>query len=249
MPPKPKSPLTTQKAIEAINKRGILLVYPIDNRPAPSSIWSEFFPKDKMVWEWDADADDRVSKLWHFKTELSSSRQVVYTKWYQGRATFFSKEAFTYMLAFFDTPKLNPNLLPNKEALLMLDVLETDSPQSTKQIKLATDLKGKIFERTYEKSLKALFEKLWVVGFGEVEDGAFPSLAVGATKALFEDLWDNAQSISQREAEMWLMEKLGEDSLFLKYAHKVLNPPVKKKPGAGSSKAKPKPRRAKYADY
>jgi hypothetical protein len=234
----PTKSITQPKAIQAINKRGVLLVYPIDNRPEPSSIWSEFYT-DKMRWEWDSDGDDRVAKLWHIKTELSHSREVVYAKWYQGRATYFSKEAFTYFLAYFGTAKSNTHLLP-KESTMILDLLESDSPQSTKQIKLATELRGKALERVYEKSMKALFEKLWVVGFGEVEDGAFPSLAIGASKALFEDLWEESKSISPEDAKEWLTQKLGADSLFLKYANKVLHPPTKKK--------STKPRRAKYAD-
>jgi hypothetical protein len=216
------SKLTPAKAIQAIQKRGALLVYPLDNRPKPDSIWSEFFT-DKMRWEWDADGDDRVAKLWQIKTVLSSSREVVYVKWYQGRATFFSKETFTHLLAYLGSAKKDQNLLP-KEASLILEVLEMDSPQSTKQIKLATDLRGKLFERVYEKALKALFDQLRVVGFGEFEDGAFPSLAVGSTQALFEDLWHESKSISPESAKAWLVSKLGQDSLFLKYADKLLHP-------------------------
>jgi hypothetical protein len=63
--------------------------------------------------------------------------------------------------------------------------------------------------------MKALFNRLWVVGFGEVDDGAFPSLAIGATKTLFEDLWEESKKISPGEAKVWLTEKLGADSLFL----------------------------------
>lgn len=224
------SKLTPAKAIQAIQKRGALLVYPLDNRPKPDSIWSEFF-SDKMRWEWDADGDDRVAKLWQIKTTLSSSREVVYVKWYQGRATFFSKETFTHLLAYLGSAHKKQDSLP-KEANLILEVLEMDSPQSTKQIKLATDLRGKIFERVYEKSLKALFDQLWVVGFGEFDDGAFPSLAVGSTKALFEDLWEESKTISSNAAKDWLITKLGVDSLFLKYADKVLHP----KPAAASKR-------------
>jgi len=221
----PALKLTPAKAIQAIQKRGALLVYPIDNRPKPLSLWSEFYT-DKMRWEWDVDGDDRVAKLWHVKTELSSSREVVYAKWYQGRATFFSKDTFINLLAYFETAAIAKHLrdsLP-REAITILEVLESNSPQSTKQIKLAADLKGKFFERQYEKSMKALFEKLWVVGFGEVEDGAFPSLAIGATASLFEDEWEASKSISKDEAKLWLEQKLGSDSLFLKFAEKVLLP-------------------------
>ena len=211
--------ITNTRAVAAIEKYGILLVYPIDNRKEPKSLWSAFY-SDEMRWEWDEDADARVSKLWHIKTELSSSREVVYVKWYRGRATFFSKEAFTLLLAYFETPRLDLSNLKT-ESRQILELLEMDSPLSTKQIKLAADLRGKMFERIYEKSMKALFEKLWIVGFGEVEDGAFPSLAVGASKALFEDLWEASQKFSKTQAEKLLIEKLGADSLFLKQILKI----------------------------
>lgn len=212
-------PITISRAVAAIEKFGILLVYPIDNRKEPVSLWSAFY-RDEMRWEWDDGADDRVSHLWHIRTELSTSREVVYVKWFRGRATFFSKKIFTALLAYFETPKLSPAQL-NHESQLILEVLEMDSPQSTKQLKLATDLKGKLFERTYEKSMKALFEKLWIVGFGEVDDGAFPSLATGSTKALFEELWEASQRISKKQAHALLLDQLGEESLFFKQVLKI----------------------------
>ena len=211
--------LTVSRAVAAIEKQGVLLVYPIDNRKEPASLWSAFYD-DKMRWEWDTGADDRVSKLWHIRTVLSTSREVVYVKWYRGRATFFSKEVFTALLAYFETAKRSASELKT-ESSQILELLEMDSPQSTKQIKLATDLRGKMFERVYEKSMKALFEKLWIVGFGEVEDGAFPSLAIGASKALFEDLWEASLKLTKEEAQKQLEEKLGKTSLFLKQAIKL----------------------------
>jgi hypothetical protein len=220
--------ITQTQAIKAIHKCGALLVYPLDNRELPASIWSEFYT-DKMRWEWDSNGDDRVASLWQLKTNLATTREVIYAKWYQGRATFLSKETFTHLLAYLGTATSDPFLLP-KEAMQILEVLESDSPQSTKQIKVAADLRGKFFERVYEKSMKALFSKLWVVGFGEFDDGAFPSLAVGSSKNLFEDLWEESKTISETEAEVWLTNKLGADSLFLKFA---------KKTKSGLSKTKP----------
>ncbi|HMN67936.1 MAG TPA: hypothetical protein PKC28_05290, partial [Bdellovibrionales bacterium] len=75
------------KAIKAIDKKGALLVYPLNNKKEPASIWSELFPRTKMRWEWDAGSDNRVAELWYLREELSRSRKVVYVKWYQGRAT------------------------------------------------------------------------------------------------------------------------------------------------------------------
>jgi len=212
--------MTQAKAVKALEKHGILLTYPIDNKPEPLSLWSAFYPNDKMVWEWDDNGDDRVAKLWHLRMELSMSRKVVYAKWFRGRATFFSREIFTALLASLGTSKASRNLL-RSESQQILEILEMDSPQSTKQIKVATDLRGKLFERTYDKSMKELWNRLWIVGFGEVEDGAFPSLAVGATQTLFEDLWEASKEITPLEANKILIAKLGEDSLWVKFLRKL----------------------------
>jgi len=92
--------MTLESAVEAINRHGVLLTFPIDNQSDPPALWSVFYPRSQMRWEWEANADNRVPKLWHLKTELSASRQVVYTKRYKGRATFFSKTLFKALLRF-----------------------------------------------------------------------------------------------------------------------------------------------------
>lgn len=88
-----------------------------------------------------------------------------------------------------DFLKLSPT------ARLILDTLEEDSPLSTKQLKMMTDLRGKDNEPIYNKSLKELFKRFLIVGYGEVDDGAFPSLAVAATKSIYEDLWLKASKV------------------------------------------------------
>src|SRR4051812_27586425 len=89
-----------KKSIGAINKRGCLLVYPVNNKREPLSLWSELHPRTRMRWEWDDDGDSKVADLWHLREQLSRSREVVYSKWYQGRATLFSFECFVALLSF-----------------------------------------------------------------------------------------------------------------------------------------------------
>jgi hypothetical protein len=212
---KSSASMTQAKAIQAINRHGMLLTFPMDNREEPSSIWSVSYPGEEMRWEWDDNGDDRVAKLWHLRTLLSTTREVVYAKWFRGRATFFSKETFTHLLAFYQTATQSTAVL-NQDAQNIHEILEMDSPQSTKQIKLATDLRGKSFEKNYDRAMKQLWAHGWIVGFGEVDDGAFPSLAVGASQSLFEDLWENSKTITRETALEFLREKLGEESLFFK---------------------------------
>jgi len=208
------------KAVSLIESNAILLVYPIDNRPEPRSLWSEFFPKSRMRWEWDTDGDDRVASLWRLREELSRSGKVVYAKWYQGRATFFSRELFTDLLAVHRTADLDRARL-SPEARLILSTLESDSPLSTKELKAATDLRGKLLESTYEKAMRELWRLSLIVGYGERDDGAFPSLLVGATRHHFEDLWDKATGIDPTQARARVESRLKEDPPFLKFFRKL----------------------------
>ena len=71
-----------RSAIAKIQRHGILLVFPISNRPEPRSLWSEYFPRKKMRWEWDDSGDNHVGELWSLMKRLSDCKKVVYSKWY-----------------------------------------------------------------------------------------------------------------------------------------------------------------------
>jgi len=204
------------KALSAIEKRGALLVYPINNRKEPLSLWSELFPRTKMKWEWGDEHHNKVSDLWYLREELSRSRKVVYSKWYQGRATFFSFDVFANLLAY-----LREGVELSRESRLALEVLEADSPLSTKQLKAAVELEGRLLEASYNRALKPLWQRLLIVGFGEFEDSSFPSLGIGASKTLFEDLWENSRKVTPQVAEQALIAKLGMQNPFRKFAAKI----------------------------
>lgn len=204
-----------KKAIAAINARGCLLVYPLANRAEPRSLWSELFPRSKMRWEWDSDGDNRVSELWYLKEELSRSGEVVYCKWFQNRATLISKEVFVLLLAFLRSHEIVDHL--SGDSRNALDYLLSDSPLSTKQLKAALELEGRLLEPSYNRALKVLWQHLLIVAYGEFEDSSFPSLGIGATATLFEDLW-RTRAV---DVEAKLTAKLGETNPFLKFAWKV----------------------------
>jgi hypothetical protein len=213
--------MNQRAAIQHINKQGILLVFPIDNRKAPLSLWSQFFPRTKMRWEWTDDGDDKVAKLWHLMKKLSCGRQVVYSKWYKGRATYFSREVFCALLSELQrTPNFLTGLSP--QAFEILEILQGDSPLSTKELKAHTGLQGKLNEPTYNRAMKQLFSRFLIVAFGEVDDGSFPSLAVGATKLLYEDLWQGALALSKSRAQSIIDQALPPDSDFRKFFDRMI---------------------------
>ncbi len=222
-------------AIEKINQNGILLVFPVNNKKEPRSLWSEFHPRTPMRWEWDETGDNRVGKMWLLMKKLSDCGEVVYSKWYQGRATFFSKKLFTAMLCLVRNHlaqvegadadselSIDFSFGLSQTAKNLLETVEGDSPLSTRDLKKICDLQGKDNEPTYSKAMKSLFTRLLIVAYGEVEDGAFPSLAVGATNLLFEELWQAAIHFAPAEAQDIVEKAMPRNSSFRKFFDKNL---------------------------
>ena len=102
----------------------------------------------------------------------------------------------------------------------ILELLESDSPLSTKVIKKLVELQGKDNQATYNRAMKELFSNLLIVAYGEVDDGAFPSLAIGCTKVLYEDLWTEANEMNLTVAEAIQAKFIARDSLFKKQLDK-----------------------------
>jgi hypothetical protein len=76
---------------------------------------------------------------------------------------------------------------------------------------------GKFWESTYQKALKELWERLLIVGWGEKDDGAFPSLNMASTKLFFEDLWKDATLMTNLEAEEFVLEQIKSSPTMLRF--------------------------------
>lgn len=207
-------------AIKAVNGHGMLLVFPMDNRPEPKSLWSVFYPRTKMRWEWDDSGDNRVADLWHLREQLSRSRRVIYAKWFRGRATLFSRELFTALLSTYMRQPGFSRL--SRDARELLALLEENSPQSTRQLKRQTGLIGRALEPTYNKALQQLWLRGLIVAFGEFDEGSFPSLGIGSTRLLFEDLYLAAQALPASEAQASLATHFALSPLLEKQHEKNL---------------------------
>ncbi len=200
------------RATSIVDRLGICLVYPIDNAREPTSLWSELYPRSKMEWSWDADADPRVAEVWHLREQLARSSDVAYAKWFRGRATFFSLPVFHALLGRLAGAGDVLAGLPH-ESVELLERLRELSPRSTKELRAEVGLRGKPFESLFAHAMKALWTRLLIVGTGEVPDGAFPSLAVAATEMMFEDAW-NARARVPRAAEAELAKVLARSKAF-----------------------------------
>lgn len=211
---------TLSAAVKHVERDGALLVFPLDNRAEPPSLWARFHPRSPMRWAWDDGGDDRVVRLWHLRTRLAVSGKVVYAKWFRGRATMFARDVFTALLAGL-RPSGGARAGLSDDAGQILDLLDENSPVSTRVLREQSGLQGRALERPWTHAMNALWSRLLIVGHGEVEDGAFPSLAVGSTKALFEDLWDEADAMSGADADVALRARLGATSAFYKHYAKL----------------------------
>ncbi len=185
---KSQTPPTLSSAVKIVERLGVALVFSLPQPSAPPSLWGEMYPHDTMRWEWTDDADDRVVQLWRIRERLAESRRVVYSKWYGGRATLFSRDVFHALLHRFHGDSDELAGAP-RASMELLEILDDNSPQSTKELKRNSGLIGKERESEYTKALRELWQRLLIVGAGSADDGAFPSLAIGATRLLFEDVW------------------------------------------------------------
>jgi hypothetical protein len=77
-------------------------------------------------------------------------------------------------------------------------------------------------EGAYHKALKPLWSRGLIVGYGEVDEGAFPSLAIGATQVLFEELWKESQALTVEKALHRVEKILKDNPLFLKEVQKQI---------------------------
>ncbi|MBN8554667.1 MAG: hypothetical protein J0L93_04410 [Deltaproteobacteria bacterium] len=212
--------MNLNSAISAVNKNGALLVFSIKNRKEPLSLWSHFFPKSQMKWEWDEDGDHRVADLWHLREKISSSEKVIYCKWFQNRATLISKDLYPAFLRLLNDSAENSTQAANNlsdGAQKILSILKDNSPLSTKQLKEESGLSGKFFESDYNKRMNELWRKLLIVGVGEIDDGAFPSLAIASAENYFEDECRKAFKLTREEAIQKAAHILGSQNVFFKY--------------------------------
>ena len=205
-----------------IEKLGICLVFSVKNQSDPPSLWSALYPGESMIWEWDEDGDSRVADLWHLRMHLAESRKVVYAKWFSGRATFFSRDVYREILGRMEARgKLRAAM--TREAGALLELLEENSPQSTKSLRAQLDLGGRVGERIYQRALGDLWKQMRIVGTGEFDDGAFPSLMVGATNLVFEDLWED-RTLSNPKGKAALEKALVSSPRFAKALTRFLLP-------------------------
>ncbi|MBL7687779.1 MAG: hypothetical protein JNJ49_07070 [Bdellovibrionaceae bacterium] len=178
------------------------------------SLWQALFPRSKMRWEWDDSADSRVVQLWHLRREIAESQKVIYSKWYRDRATVFSMPCFRALYRVLEPARQ----ALSADAREILELLEYESPLSTKQLRRGVGLQGKENEKRFHAATRELWRSLAMVGIGEIDDGAFPSLAHAATHTVFEDQAARAGRLSVQDA--W--EQLAEWPELVRATRKIL---------------------------
>lgn len=206
---------TVKSAVAHINRHGALLVFPVKTNLNIPSLWKCFHPRTTMRWEWSDDGDAKVPELWHLREELSRCRKVVYVKWFQGRATFFSGEVFTALLSVF-SPLQDPLSGLGESSRTLFRTLEDDSPLPTRELKALAGFEGRAQESAFQRGIRPLWNRLLIVGYGEVEEGGFPSLAIGSSRLLFEDQWEESLRLTSAQRAAILSRAFPSGSPFEK---------------------------------
>ena len=85
--------------------------------------------------------------------------------------------------------------------------LLSESPLTPKMIKERLDFGGRKNRALYGRAIKILWERALIAGAGEVDEGQFPALSMGATRHFFEDEWDRAHAWPPEEARKRFKEK------------------------------------------
>jgi hypothetical protein len=111
------------------------------------------------------------------------------------------------------------------EAREIMSLLEENSPQSTKDVRRDAGLRGRQGERVWQRCMKELWQTLSIVGTGEVDDGSFPSLEIGATRSIFEDLWEEAGRQERSTAIAAAERRLGMEPAFLRQFREIVASP------------------------
>jgi hypothetical protein len=200
-----------------------------------------------MRWEWDESGDSRVAELWHLREQLSRSKKAVYVKWYRNRATLLSPECFQWARAVL---RAQPGFLNlSSDAKRVLAIIADNSPISTKALKKQAKVQFSMPGPAVEKSMTELWKRLLIVGFGEVDDGAFPSLAVGGAEQIFESWCHKSDSLGAEQCHQKLRKKLGKENLFVLELEKICKSmQALKIPKAASAKTRSGARVVRYED-
>ena len=162
-----------------------------------------------------------MQSLWQyfFPDLLSESREFVCLKWFQGKATFFNADSFSYLVAFLNSEKRIPLL--SVKAQEALEFLEDSSPHSLREIKIALGWVGPLHAKEFNQMMKELWQLGLIAAWGNGDRCAFPSTMVAASRQLFEPYWQEARKHSPSEALSLLGAMWGNENPFLKFAIKI----------------------------
>lgn len=182
-----KTKLSLQTALETVEKYGCVAIFPekIKKKNSIVSLWEIYFPRTKMNWEWDEDADRRVVRLWWLKNEVAQTKKVLYGRFLSNRPVLVSKDKAREMMKVMIRPQLNAL------AREILNRLEDNSPQTKRMLARELRAEGWEFSKSeIEKSLLSLQKGFWIVNLGdsEREKGPMPSTEYAALSLVFPEL-------------------------------------------------------------
>ena len=168
----PRRVNTAAYAVRFIDAVGFCLLFPVKNVLLPS-LYYAMTRRIPITW------DKYTVKLWEWKDELPRRRRALYTKYFRGRGTFFSRAMLANFLAlrggsariaghetFYSAGKVS------HDARTLWQTLAEHGPLATLELRHACKLDSKAGNTRFKKAILELQCLLVVTHFGAEQETA-----------------------------------------------------------------------------
>lgn len=191
------------EALAFVEERGFVTFWPIKSIELPS-LWTAV-AGDRPV---ASEHDDPGHITWRWKDEMLNQHRWYYGKLLRGKATFVSLQVLPYFytlsdrVAEFDDYRMAYEAgRLKREARTVADVLLSDGPQNTIQLRHRSHLSAHSSKARFIKALEDLQRGLWVVPVGVVSAGSWRyAFVYELFDRWFHEIAERAKHISPTEA-------------------------------------------------
>jgi hypothetical protein len=166
---------TVQDAIDFVNARGFVTLWPIQGIDIPS-LWTAA-AGDRPV---AAEHDDPGHITWGWKDRMLDQRVWYYGKLIRGKATFVSLDLIPSFYALSNRVADLDDYVEayhsghlTREAKVIADALLSNGPQNTVNLRRLAHLQSKEAKSRFEKALTDLQRGLWILPCGVAEAGSW----------------------------------------------------------------------------
>lgn len=190
---------TEEKALDFINKYGVITLFPIRGFSLPN-LYQATAGKNR---------EEKFQKAWQWADDFSERKQIHYGKLVRKQVTLISLEMFPYFYKLYGKHGLS------KTAQDILDFLKQRGVTSTTLLKKNLDLVGKAKKQEFIKAIDELQAKFSVAIVSREKSPKMTYSYDLIERWMPKDLMEKADSISEITAKERIEVKLLENRVFL----------------------------------